>query len=119
MPTSDFASYGSLKYSETKSSLSQEEEDETLSAATEWDSERPREVCLNIVSQLPAKELYRIHLLKIIEKTERNGLHRPPNLESRSRNTVTGTPVEVWALSQVKRVNGWNYITNPNCCFCA
>lgn len=49
-PYSDFASYGSLKYSETESSsASEEEEDETLSAATEWDPERPREVCLNIM----------------------------------------------------------------------
>ncbi|KAK0132184.1 hypothetical protein N1851_033019 [Merluccius polli] len=67
IPYSDLASDGSSKDSETESfPASQEEEDddeETLSAATGRDPEGPTE--------LSVKELYRVHLLKTIQKTEK------------------------------------------------
>ncbi|KAK0142221.1 hypothetical protein N1851_020108 [Merluccius polli] len=83
IPYSDLASDGSSKYSETDyfpASQEEEDDDETLSAATGRDPEGPTEnmaghhqeegpsTSTAQLDTLPVKELYRVHLLKTIQK---------------------------------------------------
>ena len=53
--------------------------------------------CCPYVSQLPVKELYRVHLMRTIEKTEKEMVYLD--------RKITGTPVQGWVGALVKKVN--------------
>ena len=55
--------------------------------------------CCPYVSQLPVKELYRVHLLKTIQKTEKEMVYLDWKIKKTDQNSITGTPVELGALS--------------------